>query len=241
MKKKSLFIIVVLLFSINVISAKEVYYINENNVSFTEEEYDFISDVFYEGYQRLMSNVDYQKIFVDTEIINSDIISKTFIWYDSPAQRNTFYETASKEMTISKVCASSCYMFLEVVWKNSPKVRSYDVIGAYLDGVDLINTPETKVDNLSMTNRSEEIVTQTNGFGTSIKLLSSGTDMIITQYYSVSKGGTVYASYQHATSSISLTNSKKYTISRSGYGGVFLFNSSVSNYYDAMGGVDISV
>lgn len=74
-----------------------------------------------------------------------------------------------------------------------------------------------------------------------MKLPTGGNNMVVSQYFRVETGGTVYGSYQHATANISLANSKKYTISRTGYGGVFLFNSPVRSYYDAMGGVNISV
>ncbi len=69
----------------------------------------------------------------------------------------------------------------------------------------------------------------------------AATSITAVQYYTVSKAGSVYASYQHAISNISLTNSKKYTISRQGYGGVLLFDSSVNSYYDGMSGVNISL
>ena len=39
----------------------------------------------------------------------------------------------------------------------------------------------------------------------------------------------------------SIVNSKKYTIDKSGYGHVFLFDDSVKSIYDAMGGVNISL
>ena len=80
-----------------------------------------------------------------------------------------------------------------------------------------------------------------NGFGVSIKLLSSGNNMRITQTFRISGTGKLYASYQHATSNISLADSQKFNISNSGYGGVFLFDNLIRKYYDGMGGVDISV
>ena len=155
--------------------------------------------------------------------------------------RAVTHETTSKVLTIKSACVTNCLITVTAEWKTSPKVRSYDVIGAYLDGISLKVAPQTYVENSSACSTSSEIVESSNGFGVSIKLISNGSNMVVTQYYTVSKGGSVYASYQHATSNITLANSKKYTISRSGYGGVFLFNSSVSSYYDGMGGVSISV
>lgn len=49
---------------------------------------------------------------------------------------------------------------------------------------------------------------------------------------------TIRASYQHAQGTVSLSASKNYQFSTSGYGGVILFNnSSTASIYDGMGGV----
>lgn len=53
--------------------------------------------------------------------------------------------------------------------------------------------------------------------------------------------GYIYGSYQHAAKSATLAESRKYTFSPYGKGGVFDFESSVSDKYDAMGGVEMKV
>ena len=58
--------------------------------------------------------------------------------------------------------------------------------------------------------------------------------------FMVSGSGTVYGSYQHASTATTLAESKKYTISSSGYGRVINFDASVRNKYAAMTGVDLS-
>lgn len=68
---------------------------------------------------------------------------------------------------------------------------------------------------------------------------TGGSSLSITQRFEVSIGGTVYASYQHANKTSTLAKSKDYNISQYGYGGVFLFSTSSSSYYDGMGGVYI--
>lgn len=70
---------------------------------------------------------------------------------------------------------------------------------------------------------------------------TAGNSIVITQIYNVNKSGIVYSSYQHATSNISKSSSMKYSISKKEYGNVFLFENSVSAYYDKMGGVSISI
>ena len=195
--------------------------------------------MFYDGYQNLMTIDDYNIIFEAGNNSIQEIESKTIETFNY--SRATYHETPSKYFTIKKSCSSNCLITLVAEWKNNPNVRSYDVIGAYLDGVELMSTPSTTAANTSSSNTSLEMVSDLNGFGISVKLPTGGNNMMVSQYFRVSTGGTVYGSYQHATATISLANSKKYSISRNGFGGVFLFQSSVRDYYDAMGGVEIDV
>lgn len=239
MKLKFLLFMVAMLFCTTIVKA-EIYYTNESDVSFTKEEYNFITDMFYSGYQNIMNIDDYENIF-ENDTLKNEIKKITFEPYVNETDRGTLHASASKKITISTSCSSTCLVVVNAIWTATPTVRSYDVIGAYLDGVELYNTPTTTVANSTGSSRSDELVEKNNGFGVSIKLLSSGDEMQVSQYFRVTTGGTVYASYQHAKKSITLANSKKYTISRSGYGGVFLFHSGITSYYDAMGGVDISV
>lgn len=58
---------------------------------------------------------------------------------------------------------------------------------------------------------------------------------------STSKWATVYASYQHAASNVTLAQSKAYNISHNGYGEVINFATAVENYYDGMQGVSIAL
>lgn len=47
----------------------------------------------------------------------------------------------------------------------------------------------------------------------------------------------VYATYQHAQKEVSLTQSRKYSINKNGYGGVVKFDSSVASKYDKTEGL----
>lgn len=239
LKIKIIFSFIILFLSISLVNAKDIYYINENNVYLTKDEYDFVVNMFYDGYQHLMTIDDYNIIFENGNDSIQKIESRTIETFNY--SRVTYHETASKYFTIKKSCSSNCLITLVAEWKKNPNVRSYDVIGARLDGVNLVSTPSTTAANTSSSNTSLEMVSDSNGFGISVKLPTGGSNMMVSQYFRVSTGGTVYGSYQHAAATISLANSKKYSISSSGFGGVFLFQSSVRDYYDGMGGVNISV
>ena len=80
-----------------------------------------------------------------------------------------------------------------------------------------------------------------SGFGNTVKLPTSATSIMVQQNFEVQNSGTVYGSYQHATGYISLAQSKKYSIHYNGAGTVFLFDNSVNDYFDQMGGVYISM
>lgn len=233
------------LIPINNINAKEIekYYINRYDVELTKEEYDFLSKFYWEGYQEDLTLSEYQE-FVKSNIINGefDTVETNCSENEELIPYSTSHETNSKTMKISKSCNStSCSISVVVTWKNIPNTKSYDVIGSYLEGVSLLSTVSTKAKTSEATSSTFEIKKDNNGFGASISLPTSGSNYVINQTYAVSKGGTVYASYQHAKSSISLANSKNYTISKEGYGGVFKFSGTAANVYDKMSGVSITV
>ena len=241
MKKK--FLLSTCLFSMFLLTtdvqAKEVYFVNQNNVEFTKEEYDFISYMFWDGAQENMDLDDYNN-FINSDIMNGDLDSN--IYYDIPLTRATSIEEANKTLKIVKSCSSNCFVSVTLTWKKFPTVKSYDVIGAYLDGTSLVNNPATSITtNGTITTTYKDIKKSNNGFGVSVKLPTYGTSMIINQSFRVNKGGTVYASYQHAIKNMSLSNSQNYTFSRSGYGGVFKFSGTALTTYDKMKGVSISL
>ncbi len=213
--------------------AKEVYYTNKNGVSFTEEEYKFLSQMFWEGSQDLMTEDDYQRF------INSDLMEGTLetIYYVDVMPIAGTISDLGKTVKLSKSCLDTCTISTTATWTGVPNIRSYDVIGAYLGGTELIGTPVTTVGSTTTTDGSLEIVKASNGFGVSIKLPSTGTNVIVNQLFKVTKGGYIYATYQHAMKSISLENSKKYTFSTHGYGNVFVFSGVAEDTYDRMGGL----
>ena len=212
------------------------YYINANDVCFSKQQYDFITDMYYEGHQDIMNQADLD--FFDDSVFDKKVEKVTYT--ETENTRGTYHATANKSVQISKVTSGYTYLTTVATWFNTPSVHSYDVIGAYLSGPTLISTGNTTATATGGTNSGTGTQIQTHGFGTSVKL-PSGSNVKVTQTFSVSGSGTVYASYQHAKSSISLANSKKYNISYSGYGNVFSFYGAASGVYDGMGGVDISV
>ena len=71
--------------------------------------------------------------------------------------------------------------------------------------------------------------------------VKNGSSLELSLTFMVSGSGTIYGSYQHASTTATLEESKKYTISHLGYGKVIKFNDNVKKKYDAMTGVDLNI
>lgn len=227
--------------NISFVYAKEletsVFYTNKYNVEFTKEEYNFLSQFYWEGCQDLMNKDDYER-FIESNIMNGEIET---VFLDPVSMYSSSISTTKKTLKISKSCSTNCAISVTATWKEMPVTRSYDVIGAYLENTSLVSTPVTSTVSSTQSDFSNEIMKHANGFGVSIKLPSSGSNVIVNQSYRVKTGGKVFASYQHARQTISLSDSKKYSIANSGYGGVFNFSGSAVDIYDRMRGVSINL
>lgn len=221
--------------------SSDIYYQNYYYVKFTKEEYDTISEFYYEGYQDYMNQEDYEE-FINSGIVGSEI--KSSITYDNSVmtRASVSHTTANKSLKVTYSCPSTtCTMSAVVTWINSPKVRSYDLIGAYSPTKGSLKFVTADVTAGSTPKDYVEYKSENYGISATLQLPSSGSDVVVTSRFKAQKGSTVYVSYQHAKKSISLSNSRKYSFNAGGYGNVFLFESSVSSYYDAMGGVKVTL
>ena len=234
-----------ILFNVSV-NAEDYYYVNDNGITFTREEYDYFTKMYYDGYQATMTEED--MAYFDGVELNPDLVE--VVEYEEPVSflpggysiMGSYYETTAKKLKIAKSNATYPLISVVLTWKKSPAVRSYDLIGAYLSVTSLVSDPVSKLTSSAGTINASATKELSNGFGASIKLPNSGSNIVVSQTYTVFPGGTVYASYQHAKSSISLSDSQTFTISYSGLGHVFYFsNSTITAKYDAMGGVSIAV
>ncbi len=217
------------------------YYENSNGVILTKDEYDIIIEAYGKNYFDRMSQNDYEW-FEDLFMENSSIEINTY--YDvAITPMGTSYSTANKKISIIKSCSTSrCTIMTTATWLSNPKVRSYDVIGSRFNGTALANNSiTTRVQSSNGIEYFDNLKQYSNGFGVSVKLPTGATDIIIDQKFYVNPSGTVFASYQHATKSISLATSKLYTLGVSGYGDVFCFYGNALGVFDQMGGVHITL
>lgn len=236
-------LLTVLSFTSNVMAldTDEVYYTNDNGVSLTEEEYNFISMYYFEGFQDIMDQDEYDYM-IDNNLMDGEITITEVTDAETSLARDVTHTTASKKLKLSCTCsASPCSVTLTLTWLTSPNVRSYDLIGAYSP------TKGSLVFNSSILYHSDgssvrtEYNQESYGISATMKLPTDKEDIVIIMHFTANKNSTVYASYQHAKKTITLANSRKYSFNSGGYGGVFLFESGVKDYYDAMGGIKTTI
>ena len=218
------------------VNAQDYYYINDNGVTFTKNQYDFITKMYFEGYQAYMTQED-MNYFNDIKMVPENVESKEYVemYHGEYSTKATTHETQSKILKISKLnktFAISC------AWKKSPTVRSYDLIGTYLNGPSLSGGAIARIAYSGGNIYPSYEKTPGNGYGAVIKMPTGGNSIIASTTFSVTGSGRVYGSYQHAKTSISLANASTFTIGNAGLGNVFRFSSTtIANKYDAMGGV----
>ena len=239
--------IVIMGFSKNVYASQEVYYTTPNGIELNREEYEFLTTFYWPGYPDIMTRDAYDE-FVEDDLLHSDITIKTRTFPSSalinPGNNINSSSTSDgiKTLQIGAACLpTKCIMSLVNTWDIEPGITSWDVIGAYLDDVSLISHSHTYVSTSNTTTYFNNLKTETDGLGNSVFLPEDGTNMIINMAFTVSRGGTVYGSYQHATENTTLANSQLYNIDFSGAGNVFDFYSTAIDVYDEMNGVDINV
>jgi len=242
-KKRIAFLVTILVCCLFVssVNAKEVYYENNNGVQLTQEEYDFLQNFYWTTYPDTMTEEMYSE-FIESNIMNGEVETKKIYYGNDYLARGTFFEDTYRSLNIARSCeGTECFISVALEWLSIPYIKSYDVMGAYLDDTTLIQSPVTTVSSTTQGYGASALKTESDGFGASFLLPTSGRTYIIGQTFYVSRGGHVYASYQHAMSNTTLNVSQNFSISYAGYGGVFNFGSNAQLVYDQMNGVDISV
>lgn len=244
MKKVLMFVscMICSLFIINV-NAEEIYYTNDNGVSFTKEQYNYYTEMAWDGYQQYVTQNEFNQL-VELDLFNRPIEKKTIV--DTPIFKFTNkYSTKGSSLVekgrttvISKSCSSQCFYILSTGWNGTPYVKSWDVIGARASGTTITTINDIIVNSNNYLSTYSNPKIETNGFGYSIKL-PNDTGISVSVAFYANTGGTVYGTYQHAMSNTTEAISKLYLISYSGYGGVFSFYGSAYGVYDGCNGVSI--
>ncbi len=162
-------------------------------------------------------------------ISNEEKYIKSAIYYDEDGKAEEIIETE-----VSKG-------YYDELPSELPKTRS-NVYGYQLyttsSGQNLKNTYNSSSLGVKLSGAGSDGVA--GGVEISMQLPSGNLSVLQQQLFvegSDSSNLLVRGAYEHATSTISLADSKNYSFSRSGQGGVFAFNGSIGNKYDNMIGV----
>lgn len=171
--------------------------------------------------------------------------------------RGASYKTTYKNIQIVSIPLNSANTYsidLTTLWLKSPYIKSYDVIAMRTDDATVTEGTQEgtqayiysngNVGYVNYSNNGTNMVKASNGFGISMNLVDDANtyqctiEAIVT---ATTEWATVYGSYQHAATNVTLSQSKSYTISHNGYGKVINFATAVQNDYDGMQGVSIAL
>ena len=245
-KKISMGIIVVFLLFVGInVNAEEYFYTNNNGLNFTEFQYEtmvhilgaeMVSNLTQEDYDLYEVSNMQEETFKMATTVDEDVSDNS-----CPTPYGTYYETQSKQLVLTSSCTSSyCTIIITNTWKKNPAVRSYDMIGVRLSSTYFYDDTVTSTLRMNDTNYNRSgMMGASNGVGCAMKLRSTGDVDFIVLKVRVLPQGIVYGSYQHAVRSINLDTALNFNFDSNGYGGVFLYPSSIGTTFDQMAGVYI--
>ena len=238
-----------MLLSLPLVSLKadeEVFYTNGYGVEFSEDEYNYYTEMFWDGYQDYVTQDDFDTV-LEFGLFDSRV-EKVSTVHIEPGDflMGSQVTEKSRTLTISKSCSGSyCYISLTAVWNYAPSVRSYDVMGARFNNTSVYQYNNTYVisSNGTTTVSTSNRQTFTTGFGITTQLPTSGSNLVVgTSFYVYNNSGAkVYGAYEHAMAGTTLNISKMYYISPYGQGDVLYFTGLATSFYDDANGVWISL
>ena len=193
---------------------------------------------------------------VTNEITTTEVSEQEYTNYNPEnASVSSFVETQYKYMQLSLSAYTDGYgdVSLGLIWKMIPATRSFDVLAIRLIAIEVINGSQEGRQAYEINGNGNyidyawngtNINDLDNGFGISMNLINS-TDvnyfqMNISAAIRVTNPNaapTAYGSYQHACSSVTLAQSKNYTLSSAGLGNVIHWPSNIASKYDGMPGL----
>ena len=216
-----------------------------NNVDIIDTKVKYIKTI---TYKDELNNYFHSEVELTEDEYNNFVAEKS---RSSCSDGVACWETNAKKlfMRVYVDTSQGDYQFvMNNLWKSIPSVKSYDVMGfrwtstsnefirTNYSGVQVYNNNQYIQYSMGGTNSK----TASNGLGISMNIVDSASTYLsntIIMYagFSMNTVVTVYGTYQHATSDLSLANSKSYSFSSSGLGKVLYYsNTNIRNKYDNM-------
>lgn len=176
---------------------------------------------------------------------------------------NDVHNTTYKHIHLMATDKTSKFTFyIQNVWQLPPATQSFDVLAFRWSGsaTRITNTENGSQDyytspgtvnppTISYPSSSSNYKRFSNGIGLSQNLVGDSSSTANLYYYTntlsvdvtCSGSVTLYGTYQHAQSDLTLNQSKSYTLSSSGLGGVLYYSdSSIRNKYDNTAGLSVT-
>lgn len=234
-------IVVILFFSFVMISNvyAEPYYENDYGVQLTEEEYNFVTELYDDEYPSRMTQTEYNNL-KDNNMFGQEI---KHVGNDEDVVTYGFFETPYKKLTANYVCGTKCTVVAHLNWKKVPATKSYDLFGTYYENIGDINGITALMHVNGTASTPTEYKANSTGVAATHLLPSTIDASTVFSFdfsYTVDNRGSAWVSYQHAQKSLSLANSRRYSFSYNGYGNVFAFQEAIRPYYDQMTGIEIT-
>lgn len=179
------------------------------------------------------SNIEAQNL---EDAINTREINDKNIKVIDPVE----YETPNEKITLSATCfeeENTCRVSFTMLWIQSPKVKSYDLVGVRLSDTIFLDEHYTILANDYI---EPEYTYHSHRGLMAIFDLSKENIQTITAIFNVEYRGSIYASYQHAIKQVDLEKIKEFNFSPVGLGEVFSHNSKrIERAYDDMPGIKL--
>jgi len=239
---------IVLLLSVCVLSLSYTKIVNASEIDINEN-FSLVSQT--EKYYKTISvnkQVDFQNILYSYNGETSKTYEITKEEYENAnvdiMPNSATIETTYKKMTSSIYQNGNLFKYEAVLnWKNFPKKRSYDIIGiGFYNDVKPLTSPSYYTDYCLTNGICKRISSHsskvfTTGVGTTFQLptgdlssLSTNFSIIVTKNTSnVITEQIAAADYSHATSNISQSNAKNFSVNASG-----ITLNGIASYYDTI-------
>ncbi len=204
-----------------------------------EEKYNKLIEIYGSNYVNFITEEEYN-------LIKENDLSKveTIIYEDGSLGLINPFAIHSTNYKSIELINNSNTITVKVKWKKYPKIRSYDVLVVRLDGPNLekiVSFKQFYKDNgIIKVSTATTQKTFNNSFGESFLLSDKEVNECVSTFV-INGSGKVFATYQHASSTVSLNDSTNYTLSEFGLGNVIQFNNGIGEKYDKMRGVNISI
>ena len=208
----------------------------------------------------LVKSEKYYKTVINNltnEVTNTEVSEYEFNNYNPDVETqgsvSHYVETQYKKLSVTLSDNNNGYgdVFVGLLWRMIPSTRSFDVMAVrYVGMSDVDGTQYGRQiwgtdGNFTYVQygwNGTNINRQDNGFGISMNITNDSTINYLENYIDscVKFSGTFQwagASYQHATKTTTLAQSKSYTLAEDGKNGVILFTGNIGSKYDNMPGV----